>query len=206
MSIPVTLESGNLAQMTEEKEILTYSRFSGLRKVAILLRSLVLQDAAAAQALLDSLNSMEQIMVKEELDSMGVLEPEMVTDVLREFDVLCGIPTAFRERGIDGAVSVGERYLHSTQARRLALALGGGEDGCEEPAGQAGGESIEEPEESTEDIELETETETEPEAREATEEAAGEPVEFNDSAETLVESQPLPPVRQEEKDLEDVVS
>ena len=87
MSIPVTLESGNLAQLAEDREILTYSRLSGLRKVAILLRSLVLEDAAAAQALLDSLNSMEQVMVKEELDSMGVLEPDMVTDVLKEFDV-----------------------------------------------------------------------------------------------------------------------
>ena len=102
MSIPVTLESGNLAQMEEDREILTYSRLSGLRKVAILLRSLVLEDAAAAQAFLDSLNSMEQVMVKEELDSMGVLEPDMVTDVLKEFDVLCGIHTAFRDRGIDG--------------------------------------------------------------------------------------------------------
>ena len=124
MSIPVTLESGNLAQLDEGREILTYSRLPGLRKVAILLRSLVLEDAAAAQALLDSLNSMEQVMVKEELDSMGVLEPDMVTDVLKEFDVLCGIHTAFRDRGIDGAISVGEKYLHTTQARRLALALG----------------------------------------------------------------------------------
>ena len=202
MSIPVTLESGSFPQMAEEKELLTYSRFPGLRKVAILLRSLVLQDAAVAQALLDSLNSMEQIMVKEELDSMGVLEPEMVTDVLREFDVLCGIHTAFRERGIDGAISVGEKYLHSTQARRLALALGGGEDGGGEPVGRAGGESIEESDEITEDIELETG----PAGEEAAEEAAGEPVEFDDSAETLVESQPRPSVRQEEKDLEDVVS
>ena len=202
MSIPVTLESGKFTQLAEEKEILTYSRFPGLRKVAILLRSLVLKDAAVAQALLDSLNSMEQIMVKEELDSMGVLEPEMVTDVLREFDVLCGIHTAFRERGIDGAISVGEKYLHSTQARRLALALGGGEEGGEEPVGPAGGASIEESDEISEDIELEPE----PGAEEATEEAAGESVEFDDSAETLVESQPLPPVRQEEKDLEDVVS
>ena len=68
MSIPVTLESGNLAQLDEGREILTYSRLPGLRKVAILFRSLVLQDAVAAQALLDSLNRMEQDMVKEELD------------------------------------------------------------------------------------------------------------------------------------------
>ena len=122
MSIPVTLESGNLAQLDEGREILTYSRLPGLRKVAILFRSLVLQDAVAAQALLDSLNSMEQVMVKEELDSMGVLEPDMVTDVLREFDVLCEIHTAYRDRGVDGAISVGEKYLHTTQARRLVLA------------------------------------------------------------------------------------
>ena len=199
MSIPVALESGNFKQMDEEKEILTFSRFSGLRKVAILLRSLVLQDTTAAQALLDSLNSMEQIMVKEELDSMGVLEPGMVTDVLREFDVLCGIHTAFQERGIDGAISVGEKYLHSTQARRLALALGGGEGGAEEPILAAEEESSEGLEEFTEAVEPET-------APEVTEEAAGESLEFNDSAETLVESQSLPPARQEEKDLEDVVS
>ena len=203
MSIPVTLESGNLAQMEEDREILTYSRLSGLRKVAILLRSLVLEDAAAAQALLDSLNSMEQVMVKEELDSMGVLEPDMVTDVLKEFDVLCGIHTAFRDRGIDGAISVGEKYLHTTQARRLALALGGGQDDGEEPGSQAEDASREEPEEITEDLEVET-------GQEVLAEAAGELVEFKDSGETMAEPGPLLPSRQEErqkeKDLEDVVS
>ena len=203
MSIPVTLESGNLAQMEEDREILTYSRLSGLRKVAILLRSLVLEDAAAAQAFLDSLNSMEQVMVKEELDSMGVLEPDMVTDVLKEFDVLCGIHTAFRDRGIDGAISVGEKYLHTTQARRLALALGGGQDDGEEPGSQAEDASREEPEEITEDLEVETE-------QEVLAEAAGEPVEFKASGVTLDEPGSLLPSRQEErqeeKDLEDVVS
>ena len=201
MSIPVTLESGNLAQMAEDREILTYSRLSGLRKVAILLRSLVLEDAAAAQALLDSLNSMEQVMVKEELDSMGVLEPDMVTDVLREFDVLCEIHTAYRDRGVDGAISVGEKYLHTTQARRLALALGGGEDAGEEPVSQAQDASREEPEEITEDLEVETGQEPEPEA-----EAAGDSLEFNDYGETPAEPGSLPSSRQEEKDLEDVVS
>ena len=203
MSIPVTLESGNLAQMAEDREILTYSRLSGLRKVAILLRSLVLEDAAAAQAFLDSRNSMEQVMVKEELDSMGVLEPDMVTDVLKEFDVLCGIHTAFRDRGIDGAISVGEKYLHTTQARRLALALGGGQDDGEEPGSQAEDASREEPEEITEDLEVETE-------QEVLAEAAGEPVEFKASGVTLDEPGSLLPSRQEErqeeKDLEDVVS
>ena len=203
MSIPVTLESGNLAQMEEDREILTYSRLSGLRKVAILLRSLVLEDAAAAQAFLDSLNSMEQVMVKEELDSMGVLEPDMVTDVLKEFDVLCGIHTAFRDRGIDGAISGGEKYLHTTQARRLALALGGGQDDGEEPGSQAEDASREEPEEITEDLEVET-------GQEVLAEAAGELVEFKDSGETMAEPGPLLPSRQEErqkeKDLEDVVS
>ena len=203
MSIPVTLESGNLAQMEEDREILTYSRLSGLRKVAILLRSLVLEDAAAAQAFLDSLNSMEQVMVKEELDSMGVLEPDMVTDVLKEFDVLCGIHTAFRDRAIDGAISVGEKNLHTTQARRLALALGGGQDDGEEPGSQAEDASREEPEEITEDLEVETE-------QEVLAEAAGEPVEFKASGVTLDEPGSLLPSRQEErqeeKDLEDVVS
>ena len=203
MSIPVTLESGNLAQMAEDREILTYSRLSGLRKVAILLRSLVLEDAAAAQALLDSLNSMEQVMVKEELDSMGVLEPDMVTDVLKEFDVLCGIHTAYRDGGIDGAISVGEKYLHTTQARRLALALGGGPDDGDEPGNQAEDTSREEPEEITEDLEVET-------GQEVLAEAAGEPVEFKASGVTLDEPGSLPPSRQEErqeeKDLEDVVS
>ena len=201
MSIPVTLESGNLAQLDEGREILTYSRLPGLRKVAILFRSLVLQDAVAAQALLDALNSMEQVMVKEELDSMGVLEPDMVTDVLREFDVLCEIHTAYRDRGVDGAISVGEKYLHTTQARRLALALGGEEDAGEEPVSQAQDASREEPEEITEDLEVETGQEPEVEA-----EAAGDSLEFNDYGETPAEPGPLPSSRQEEKDLEDVVS
>lgn len=196
MSIPVTLESGNLAQLDEGREILTYSRLPGLRKVAILFRSLVLQDAGAAQALLDSLNSMEQVMVKEELDSMGVLEPDMVTDVLREFDVLCDIHTAYRDRGVDGAISVGEKYLHSTQARRLALALGSGQDSGEEPVSETLDVSREEPGEITE-------AETGPEP---VDETSGDALELNDSGETPADPESLSPSRQEEKDLEDVVS
>lgn len=196
MSIPVTLESGNLAQLDEGREILTYSRLPGLRKVAILFRSLVLQDAVAAQALLDSLNSMEQVMVKEELDSMGVLEPDTVTDVLREFDVLCEVHTAYRDRGVDGAISVGEKYLHSTQARRLALALGSGQDSGEEPVSEALDVSREEPGEITE-------AETGPEP---VDETSGDALEFNDSGETPADPESLSPSRQEEKDLEDVVS
>ncbi|MEE3180854.1 MAG: hypothetical protein VX288_03015 [Planctomycetota bacterium] len=196
MSIPVTLESGNLAQLDEGREILTYSRLPGLRKVAILFRSLVLQDAGAAQALLDSLNSMEQVMVKEELDSMGVLEPDTVTDVLREFDVLCDIHTAYRDRGVDGAISVGEKYLHSTQARRLALALGSGQDSGEEPVSEALDMSREEPGEITE-------AETGPEP---VDETSGDALELNDSGETPADPESLSPSRQEEKDLEDVVS
>ena len=196
MSIPVTLESGNLAQLDEGREILTYSRLPGLRKVAILFRSLVLQDAVVAQALLDSLNSMEQVMVKEELDSMGVLEPDMVTDVLREFDVLCEIHTAYRDRGVDGAISVGEKYLHSTQARRLALALGSGQDSGEEPVSETLDVSREEPGEITE-------AETGPEP---VDETSGDALELNDSGETPADPESLSPSRQEEKDLEDVVS
>ena len=196
MSIPVTLESGNLAQLDEGREILTYSRLPGLRKVAILFRSLVLQDAVVAQALLDSLNSMEQVMVKEELDSMGVLEPDMVTDVLREFDVLCDIHTAYRDRGVDGAISVGEKYLHSTQARRLALALGSGQDSGEEPVSETLDVSREEPGEITE-------AETGPEP---VDETSGDALELNDSGETPADPESLSPSRQEEKDLEDVVS
>jgi len=48
----------------------------------------------------------------------------MVTDVLREFDVLCGIHKAYREGGVDGAISVGEKFLHKGEARRVALVLG----------------------------------------------------------------------------------
>jgi len=124
MSIPVTLELGNIAEPESELEILTFSRLSGLRKVAVLFRSLALQDEAAARILLESLNSMAQAMIKEELDSMGVLGADMVTDVLREFDVLCAIHKAYREGGVDGAISVGEKFLHRAQARRLAQALG----------------------------------------------------------------------------------
>ncbi|HBO50899.1 MAG TPA: hypothetical protein DD471_02865, partial [Planctomycetes bacterium] len=80
-----------------DSEILTFSRLSGLKKVAVLFRSLALQDEASARTLLGSLNSMEQAMIKEELDSMGVLGADMVIDVLREFDVLCGIHKAYRE-------------------------------------------------------------------------------------------------------------
>ena len=124
MSIPVTLELGNSAEPKSDLEILTFSRLSGLRKVAVLFRSLALQDEAAARLLLGSLNSMEQVRIKEELDSMGVLGADMVTDVLREFDVLCGIHKAYREGGVDGAISVGEKFLHKSEARRVALVLG----------------------------------------------------------------------------------
>ena len=55
---------------------------------------------------------------------MGVLGADMVTDVLREFDVLCGIHKAYREGGVDGAISVGEKFLHKSEARRVALVLG----------------------------------------------------------------------------------
>ena len=75
---------------------------------------------------------------------MGVLGSDMVTDVLREFDVLCGIHKAYREGGIDGAISVGEKFLHKAQARRLAATLGsqngtlqGFEDLSEDDAGEA---------------------------------------------------------------------
>ena len=124
MSIPVTLELGSGAESVSDSEILTFSRLSGLRKVAVLFRSLALQDEASARTLLGSLNSMEQVRIKEELDSMGVLGADMVTDVLREFDVLCGIHKAYREGGVDGAISVGEKFLHKGEARRVALVLG----------------------------------------------------------------------------------
>lgn len=124
MSIPVTLELGGGVESTSDSEILTFSRLSGLRKVAVLFRSLALQDEASARTLLGSLNSMEQVRIKEELDSMGVLGADMVTDVLREFDVLCGIHKAYREGGVDGAISVGEKFLHKGEARRVALVLG----------------------------------------------------------------------------------
>ena len=124
MSIPVTLELGGGAESASDSEILTFSRLSGLRKVAVLFRSLALQDEASARTLLGSLNSMEQVRIKEELDSMGVLGADMVTDVLREFDVLCGIHKAYREGGVDGAISVGEKFLHKGEARRVALVLG----------------------------------------------------------------------------------
>ena len=124
MSIPVTLELGGGVESASDSEILTFSRLSGLRKVAVLFRSLALQDEASARTLLGSLNSMEQVRIKEELDSMGVLGADMVTDVLREFDVLCGIHKAYREGGVDGAISVGEKFLHKGEARRVALALG----------------------------------------------------------------------------------
>ena len=124
MSIPVTLELGGGVESASDSEILTFSRLSGLRKVAVLFRSLALQDEASARTLLGSLNSMEQVRIKEELDSMGVLGADMVTDVLREFDVLCGIHKAYREGGVDGAISVGEKFLHKSEARRLALVLG----------------------------------------------------------------------------------
>ena len=124
MSIPVTLELGSGAEPASDSEILTFSRLSGLRKVAVLFRSLALQDEASARTLLGSLNSMEQVRIKEELDSMGVLGADMVTDVLREFDVLCGIHKAYREGGVDGAISVGEKFLHKGEARRVALVLG----------------------------------------------------------------------------------
>lgn len=124
MSIPVTLELGGGVESAGDSEILTFSRLSGLRKVAVLFRSLALQDEASARTLLGSLNSMEQVRIKEELDSMGVLGADMVTDVLREFDVLCGIHKAYREGGVDGAISVGEKFLHKSEARRVALVLG----------------------------------------------------------------------------------
>ena len=124
MSIPVTLELGGGVESASDSEILTFSRLSGLRKVAVLFRSLALQDEASARTLLGSLNSMEQVRIKEELDSMGVLGADMVTDVLREFDVLCGIHKAYREGGVDGAISVGEKFLHKSEARRVALVLG----------------------------------------------------------------------------------
>jgi len=124
MSIPVTLELGGGAKSASDSEILTFSRLSGLRKVAVLFRSLALRDEASARTLLGSLNSMEQVRIKEELDSMGVLGADMVTDVLREFDVLCGIHKAYREGGVDGAISVGEKFLHKGEARRVALVLG----------------------------------------------------------------------------------
>ena len=124
MSIPVTLELGGGVESASDSEILTFSRLSGLRKVAVLFRSLALRDEASARTLLGSLNSMEQVRIKEELDSMGVLGADMVTDVLREFDVLCGIHKAYREGGVDGAISVGEKFLHKGEARRVALVLG----------------------------------------------------------------------------------
>lgn len=124
MSIPVTLELGGGTESARDSEILTFSRLSGLKKVAVLFRSLALQDEASARTLLGSLNSMEQAMIKEELDSMGVLGADMVIDVLREFDVLCGIHKAYREGGVDGAISVGEKFLHKGEAHRLALVLG----------------------------------------------------------------------------------
>ena len=128
MSIPVT-QLGIVEEPGGAMEILTCSRLTGLRTVAVLFRFVLLQDEAAVRRLFDSLNSMEKVMVREELDSMGVLEADMAIDVLREFDVLCGIHKAYREGGVDGAISVGEKFLHKEQARRLAETLGSRNNG-----------------------------------------------------------------------------
>ena len=194
MSIPVTLELGGGTESASDSEILTFSRLSGLRKVAVLFRSLALQDEASARTLLGSLNSMEQVRIKEELDSMGVLGADMVTDVLREFDVLCGIHKAYREGGVDGAISVGEKFLHKGEARRLALVLGsqnGVDPGFDiDSQGDASQSQAKVDGEGDEDDSGASAGETQAEAEDA--KADGE--------ETLALADP------EEKDLEDVVT
>lgn len=190
MSIPVTLELGNIAEPESELEILTFSRLSGLRKVAVLFRSLALQDEAAARILLESLNSMAQAMIKEELDSMGVLGADMVTDVLREFDVLCAIHKAYREGGVDGAISVGEKFLHRAQARRLAQALG-----------SQNGEVSEVLEETTTVEEVETPAEMNGQVASGDLEATDDGSLDDGAEEEIVALADL-----EEKDLEDVVN
>ena len=177
-------------------EILTFSRLTGLRKVAVLFRSVLLQDEAAARRLFDSLNSMEKVMVREELDSMGVLGADMAIDVLREFDVLCGIHKAYREGGVDGAISVGEKFLHKEQARRLAETLGSRNNGETE---------AEVPEEVAE-----VEGADEAPARagtEGAEEVSEEPgMESLDAGGTTADPETALLADLEEKDLEDVAS
>ena len=195
MSIPVTL-LGNVEESGGAMEILTFSRLTGLRKVAVLFRSVLLQDEAAARRLFDSLNSMEKVMVREELDSMGVLGADMAIDVLREFDVLCGIHKAYREGGVDGAISVGEKFLHKEQARRLAETLGSRNNGETE---------AEVPEEVAE-----VEGADEAPARagtEGAEEVSEEPgMESLDAGGTTAGPEPALLADLEEKDLEDVAS
>ncbi|MEC8894769.1 MAG: hypothetical protein VX675_00455, partial [Planctomycetota bacterium] len=76
------------------------------------------------------------------------------------------------------------------------LALGSGQDSGEEPVSETLDVSREEPGEITE-------AETGPEP---VDETSGDALEFNDSGETPADPESLPPSRQEEKDLEDVVS
>ena len=195
MSIPVPL-LGNVEEPGGATEILTFSRLTGLKKVAVLFRSVLLQDEAAARRLFDSLNSMEKVMVREELDSMGVLGADMAIDVLREFDVLCGIHKAYRECGVDGAISVGEKFLHKEQARRLAETLGSRNNGETE---------AEVPEEVAE-----VEGADEAPARagtEGAEEVSEEPgMESLDAGGTTAGPEPALLADLEEKDLEDVAS
>ena len=177
-------------------EILTFSRLTGLRKAAVLFRSVLLQDEAAARHLFDSLNSMEKVMVKEELDSMGVLEADMAIDVLREFDVLCGIHKAYREGGVDGAISVGEKFLHKAQARRLAEMLGSRKNGVA---------AAEVPEEVVE-VEGAHEAPAGASAEGAEEVSEESGMGSPDAGETIADPETALLVDLEEKDLKDVVS
>ena len=195
MSIPVTL-LGNVEEPGGAMEILTFSRLAGLRKAAVLFRSVLLQDEAAARHIFDSLNSMEKVMVKEELDSMGVLEADMAIDVLREFDVLCGIHKAYREGGVDGAISVGEKFLHKAQARRLAEMLGSRKNGVA---------AAEVPEEVVE-VEGAHEAPAGASAEGAEEVSEESGMGSPDAGETIADPETALLVDLEEKDLKDVVS
>ena len=196
MSIPATLELGNVEERSNTMEILTFSRLSGLRKVAVLFRSVLLQDEAAAHHLFDSLNSMEKVMVREELASMGVLGAEIVTDVLREFDVLCGVHKAYREGGVDGAISVGEKFLHKAQARRLAETLGSRKNGEAEVEVREEAVEVENADEAPAGVNAEV----------AEEFSEGPERESLDEGEPIAEPETALLAGMEEKDLEDVAS
>jgi len=98
----------------------TSPALSGARKAAVFILSL---EEDEASLLLQSLGDAEAARITAAIESLGVLDPETVAQVLREFFELRRLHGLVREGGLERAVRLVERSLPPDKARRITQFL-----------------------------------------------------------------------------------
>ena len=106
--------------MTDVLPVTPTPALSGARKAAVFILSL---EEDEASLLLQSLGDSEAARITAAIESLGVLDPETVAQVLREFFELRQLHGLVREGGLERAVRLVERSLPPDKARRIGQFL-----------------------------------------------------------------------------------